>query len=175
MIKKEIKEWIYTILVAIVLVVIIRYFIIDTRIVPTTSMVPAIVPGDRMFVEKITHRFVGLERGDVVVFEPPASSGLNEDLIKRLIALPGDTVEIKDGILYLNDTPVEEPYIAEPMDYVYEKQVVPSGKIFVMGDNRNRSYDSHEWGFADIGSVEGKALITYWPINRIKFWWKTQG
>jgi signal peptidase I len=171
---REIKEWIYTILIAIVLVVIIRAFLLDTRIVPTTSMVPTIVPGDRLFVEKISHRISGLERGDVVVFEPPVSSGLKDDLIKRLIALPGDTIEVKDGKLLLNGVAVDEPYIAETIEYSFEKQVVPAGKMFVMGDNRNRSYDSHEWGFAEIESVEGKALITYWPLDRIKFWWKTQ-
>ncbi|MDX9871307.1 MAG: signal peptidase I [Clostridia bacterium] len=172
---KEIKEWLYTIGIAVVLVIIIRAFILDTRIVPSTSMVPSIVPGDRLFVEKITHHISGLDRGEVVVFEPPPASGLTDDLIKRLIALPGDTVEVKDGKLYLNDVPQEEAYIPEPIEYTYEKQVVPPGKIFVMGDNRNRSYDSHEWGFVDIDSVEGKALLTYWPFDRIRFWWKTQG
>ncbi|NSW92695.1 MAG: signal peptidase I [Firmicutes bacterium] len=172
--KQEIKEWIYTILIAIILVVIIRTFVLDTRIVPTTSMVPTIIPGDRLFVEKISHRISGLNRGDVIVFKPPASSGLKEDLIKRLIALPGDTVEVKNGKLYVNGVPKEEPYLAEAMNYTYEKKEVPPGKIFVLGDNRNRSYDSHEWGFADLKSVEGKALITYWPLDRVRLWWKTQ-
>lgn len=174
--KQEIKEWVYTIVIAVVLVIVIRTFLLDTRIVPTTSMVPTIIPGDRLFVEKVTHQFIGVERGDIIVFEPPPSSGLEDDLIKRLIALPGDTVEIKDGKIYINDILQEEPYLAEPIEYTYEKTVVPPGKIFVLGDNRNRSYDSHEWGFADLNSIEGKALMTYWPLDRIKLWWKeTQG
>lgn len=168
--KHEIKEWIYTIAVALVLVVIIRTFILDTRIVPTTSMVPTIKAGDRLFVEKITYRFKGLERGEVIVFKPPAQSGLKDDLIKRLIALPGDTVEVKSGKLYVNDIAQEEPYLAEPIQYSMEKLEVPDNKIFVLGDNRNRSYDSHEWGFADIGSVKGKALLTYWPLDRVRTW-----
>ncbi|MCR4441403.1 MAG: signal peptidase I [Peptococcaceae bacterium] len=169
--KKEIKEWIYTIVTAVILVVIIRTFILDTRVVPTTSMVPTIMPGDRLFVEKITYRLKGLERGEVIVFKPPASSGLKEDLIKRLIALPGDTVEIKDGKLYVNGEAKEEPYLNEPIQYTFNKMVVPPGKIFVLGDNRNRSYDSHEWKeLADLDSVKGKAFITYWPLNRIKIW-----
>lgn len=168
--KQEIKEWIYTILIAVVLVVIIRTFLLDSRVVPSTSMVPTIKPGDRLFVEKITHRFSGLERGEVIVFRPPPQSGLKDDLIKRLIALPGDTVEVKDGKLYINDEPQEEPYINEPIEYTFKKATVPEGKIFVMGDNRNRSYDSHEWGFADLADVKGKAFFTYWPLNRITLW-----
>lgn len=168
--KQEIKEWFVTIAVALVLVVIIRTFILDTRIVPTTSMVPNIVPGDRLFVEKITLHFQGLERGEVIVFAPPEQSGLTDDLIKRLIALPGDTVETKDGKLYINDIPQDEPYLAEPIQYTTGKVSVPEGKIYVMGDNRNRSHDSHVWGFAEIEDVKGKALLTYWPLNRIRMW-----
>jgi len=167
---QEVKEWILTILIAIVLVVIIRTFLLDSRVVPTTSMVPSIEPGDRLFVEKLTHRFSGLNRGDVIVFKPPQSSGLKDDLIKRLIALPGDTVEVKDGKLYLNDVAQEEPYLNEPIEYAMPKKVVPEGSIFVMGDNRNRSLDSHVWGVAEISSVKGKAWITYWPVNRIRTW-----
>jgi len=167
---QEIKEWIYTILIAVVLVILIRAFILDSRVVPSTSMVPSIVPGDRLFVEKITHRFFGLERGDVIFFKPPHNSFLKDDLIKRLIALPGDTVEVKDGKLYLNGEPQDEPYINEPIEYEMPKLVVPPDSIFVMGDNRNRSLDSHVWGVAEISSVKGKALLTYWPLNRIRTW-----
>ncbi|MBZ4655155.1 MAG: signal peptidase [Peptococcaceae bacterium] len=168
--SKEIKEWIMTILLAVVLVLIIRTFVMDSRIVPTTSMVPTIIPQDRLFVEKITHRFSGLHRGEVIVFKPPVQSGLKDDLIKRLIGLPGDTVEVKNGKLYVNDVVQNEPYLAEPMQYSYKKVTVPEGKLFVLGDNRNRSYDSHEWGFVDITSVKGKAFITYWPLHRFKVW-----
>lgn len=168
--KHEIKEWIITILVAVVLVIVIRTFLLDNRVVPTTSMVPTIQPGDRLFVEKITHKISGVERGDVIVFEPPADLNLNGDLIKRLIALPGDSVEVKNGKLYVNDVVVEEKYVAEPIQYTMEKVVVQPGKIFVLGDNRNRSYDSHAWGLADKDSIKGKALVTYWPFNRVKVW-----
>lgn len=169
-VKQEIKEWLLTILIAVVLVVIIRTFLLDSRIVPTASMVPTIQIGDRLFVEKITHRFQGLERGDVVVFSPPAASQLDDELIKRVVGLPGDTLKMEDGILYVNNEPQNEPYIAEPIQYEFPELVVPEGKMFVLGDNRNRSYDSHEWGFADISTVKGKAWITYWPISRWKYW-----
>jgi len=168
--KQEVKEWVITILTAIVLVIIIRAFILDSRIVPTPSMVPTIQCGDRLFVEKITHRFWGLERGEVIVFVPPEQSQLTDDLIKRLIGLPGDTIEIREGTLYINNEPLEELYLAEPIQYEFGQVKVPEGKIFVLGDNRNRSFDSHEWGFADLDSVKGKALITYWPLDRLKYW-----
>jgi signal peptidase I len=168
--RQEIKEWVIVVLTAIISVLIIRTFILDSRIIPSPSMVPSIQPGDRMFVEKITHRFKGLERGDVIVFAPPKESGEKDDFIKRLIGLPGDTVEVKDGKLYVNDEPQDEPYLAEPMRYTYNKVKVPEGKIFVMGDNRNDSLDSHVWGFADIKSVKGEAFFTYWPLNRMKYW-----
>lgn len=168
--RQEIKEWIYTILIAIVLVIFIRTFLLDSRIVPSSSMEPSIVPDDRLFVQKITHHISGLERGDVVVFSPPPESGLTDDLIKRLIALPGDTVEVKDGKLYLNGEPQEESYILESINYEYPLTTVPEGRIFVLGDNRNRSLDSHVWGFADISSVKGKAWVTYWPLKRIRTW-----
>lgn len=167
---QEIKEWIYTILIAVTLVIILRTTILDSRVVPTTSMVPTIKPNDRLFVEKVTHRIYGLKRGDVIVFKPPIDSGLKDDLIKRLIGLPGDTVEIKNGKLYLNEEPQNEPYLNEPIQYTMEKRIVPEGKIFVLGDNRNRSHDSHAWGYAEITSVKGKAFITYWPINRFSVW-----
>lgn len=168
---QEIREWIFTILIALVLVIIIRTFILDSRVVPSSSMVPAIVPGDRLFVEKISHRFNGLSRGDVVVFKPPQKANLKDDLIKRLIALPGDTVEVKNGQLYLNDVAQDEPYLNQkPIEYTMAKKVIPPGSIFVMGDNRNNSLDSHVWGVAEITSIKGKAWITYWPLNRIKMW-----
>ena len=126
--KQEVKEWVMTILTAVVLVIIIRAFILDSRIVPTPSMVPTIQCGDRLFVEKITHRFWGLERGEVIVFVPPKQSQLTDDLIKRLIGLPGDIIEIKDGTLYINNEPQEEPYLAESIQYEYGPVKVPEGK-----------------------------------------------
>lgn len=168
--KQELKEWLITILTAVVLVIILRTFVLDSRVVPTPSMVPTIQPWDRLFVEKITHRFKGLERGEVIVFAPPEQSYLKDDLIKRLIALPGDLVEIKEGEVYVNGEVLTEPYIAETVQYEFPLQEVPEGKLFVLGDNRNRSYDSHEWGYLDLDNVKGKALLTYWPLKRIKYW-----
>ncbi|HHZ16921.1 MAG TPA: signal peptidase I [Clostridia bacterium] len=170
--RKEIQEWTITFLEAVVLFIIIGIFVADVRMVPSASMVPTIQIGDRLVVEKITHRFWGLERGDVIVFEAPDELGMRDDLIKRLIGLPGDTVEVRDGRLYVNNQLQDEPYLAEAIAYDFPAVTVPEGKIFVLGDNRNFSYDSHEWDciFANIDDVKGKALFTYWPLDRLKYW-----
>jgi len=168
-IRSELREWLIVLIVSLLVVIPVRIFALDNRSVPTSSMMPTILPGDRLFIDKISYRFQKMERGDIVVFSPPPEIDVQDDLIKRLIALPGDVVEIKGGILYINDTPQHEPYINEPIKYSLTRTEVPEGKIFVLGDNRNLSYDSHIWGFADIDSVKGKALWRYWPLSRMAF------
>ena len=140
-------------------------------IVPSGSMTPTIRPGDRLFVEKVTYHFTGVSPGDIVVFQPPEASGYTDDLIKRLIGTEGDTVEIKDGMLYVNDCLIEESYVTNLINYDMAKIVIPKGKAFMLGDNRNYSVDSHVWGFADVSSIKGKALLIYWPINRFRIIW----
>ncbi|MDR1204213.1 MAG: signal peptidase I [Peptococcaceae bacterium] len=169
--KEDIKEWALLLLTAVAIVLVIRMTILDNRIVPSGSMMPTIRPGDRLFVEKVTHHFGGVHPGDIVVFDPPEAANFEDDLIKRLIAVAGDSVEVKNGTLYVNDHPVDEPYVEDPMNYEMAKQTVPDGKIFVLGDNRNSSLDSHRWGFADLDSVQGKAMLIYWPLNRLHFIW----
>jgi signal peptidase I len=169
--KEDIKEWALLLLTAVAIVLVIRMTILDNRIVPSGSMLPTIRPGDRLFVEKVTHHFAGVHPGDIVVFDPPEAANFEDDLIKRLIAVAGDSVEVKNGTLYVNDHPVDEPYVEDPMNYEMAKQTVPDGKIFVLGDNRNSSLDSHRWGFADLDSVQGKAMLIYWPLNRFHFIW----
>lgn len=168
--RKELREWVISIVVVLLIVIPLNIFALDNRRVPTGSMVPTIHPGDWLFVDTLTYRFRELERGDIVVFAPPDQLDIEDDLIKRLIGLPGDTIEIKDGQLYVNDIPQEEPYIEETIEYTMAKIRVPEGKIFVLGDNRNFSYDSHVWGFVDISNVKGKALWRYWPLSRLKVW-----
>jgi signal peptidase I len=169
--KEDLKEWALLLLTAVSIVLVVRMAILDNRIVPSGSMIPTIRPGDRLFVEKVTSRFGGVHPGDIVVFKPPEASGFTDDLIKRLIAVEGETVEIKDGKLYVNDQPIKEPYVEETINYELEKQTVPEDKVFVLGDNRNYSVDSHYWGFADEDSIQGKALLIYWPLNRFRFIW----
>jgi len=107
--------------------------------------------------------FGGPQRGDVVVFEYPRDP--SQDYIKRVIGLPGETVEVKSGVVYVDNKPLNEPYIKEPPFSAYGPVKVPQDSLFVMGDNRNGSSDSRAWGFLPIDRVIGKAMIVYWPFG----------
>jgi signal peptidase I len=104
------------------------------------------------------------------VFVPPKKSGANEKFVKRVIALPGETVEVRAGAgVFINGRRLQEPYLRELPGYWMPARVVPQGKVFVLGDNRNQSYDSHAWGFLDQESVQGVMIFRYWPVTRIGF------
>lgn len=120
-----------------------------------------LIPGVHPEGNSITWLFGGPKRGDVVIFEPP--DVVNEDYIKRVIGLPGDKVEVKNGKVYINDIALDEPYIREAPFSPFPAAVVPSGHLFVMGDNRNASRDSRSFGMLSIDLVVGKALMVYWP------------
>lgn len=107
--------------------------------------------------------FRGPRRGDVVVFRYPRDP--SRDFIKRVLAVPGDSVEIKNGEVYVNGNTVDESYIANPASYDLPLEVVPEGNYFVLGDNRNNSFDSHVWGFVPEGNIIGEAMLTYWPLK----------
>lgn len=167
--KAFIKEIVSIVVVAFVLAMILRTFVIEGRVIPTGSMLPTIQLQDRVMVNKFIFYFKDPARGDIVVFEPPASIGQHEDYIKRIIGLPGETVEVKGGKVYIDGQALDEPYIAEPPSYEYGPVKVPDGCYFVMGDNRNMSYDSHLWnGWLTRDHIKGKAFLTYWPPSHIK-------
>lgn len=151
-----------TLILALVL-----YFLIDAVIarvrVENISMQPTLQPGEFLVVSKLAYRFSDYQRGDVVVFHHSAS----EDYIKRVIGVPGDLVEVADGAVKINGAGLEEPYISAPPEYTGSWQV-PEGMLFVLGDNRNQSSDSHKWGFVPTESVVGKALVVYWPLDEAK-------
>jgi len=168
---KELKEWVILLVSAAAIAIILRTFVVEPRHVPTPSMVPTIMVGDRLYVEKLTPRFGTLKRGMIITFQAPEQTGHEDHLVKRLIGLSGDTVEIKDGQLYVNDKAVDEPYLAEPMASDYPKVTVPEGKLFVLGDNRNNSLDSRAWGFVDVEDVKGQALFIYFPFSHMGSLW----
>jgi signal peptidase I len=129
------------------------------------SMLPSIMPEDRMIVLNMNNALP--ERECIVLFRLDAD-GLEEDYIKRVIGLPGDTVEIRDGKLELNGVQLEEPFLYEQeILYRFAPKTVPEGSCFLLGDNRNNSYDSSEWGFLPLDDITGKVVMIYWP--RIKF------
>ncbi|MBL0385795.1 signal peptidase I [Tumebacillus sp. ITR2] len=168
--KKNIFEWVRTIVIAVVLVFLFRHFVAEAFYIPSQSMEPTLKVGDRLYVEKVSYKFGDIKRGDIVVFTPPPSAKVPADedhLIKRVIALPGETVKVEDGIVYVNDKALDEPYEAEKPTMEYKPFTVPDGQIFVMGDNRNNSYDSRYWGTLPIENVVGKAFVRYYPFSQM--------
>lgn len=167
-IKDFIKELLSIVIIAFVLAMILRTFVIEGRIIPTGSMLPTIQLKDRVMVNKFIYRFKEPERGDIVVFDPPEALNTDLDYIKRVIGLPGDSVEMKNGKVYINGQPLKEPYLAESLDYEYGPVEVPEGCLMVLGDNRNHSFDSHYWNaWLTRDRLKGKAFLTYWPFNHI--------
>ena len=129
-----------------------------------SSMEPTLHNGEFLIVNRLAYRFGSPKIGDVVVFHPP--SDLEQEYIKRVIALPGDRVEISNGKVIVNGRALNEPYIAARPNYNYPLTLVPPGSLFVLGDNRNNSSDSHSWGPAPLNEVVGKAVFVYWPPSR---------
>lgn len=164
------SEFVILVIVAFVLAFGIRTAVAEVRWVPTGSMEPTIAIGDRLFTVKAIYYFKKPVRGDIVVFEPPSqvhSKTGNYPYVKRLIGLPGDTVEIREGLVYVNDKVYDVDSAREPR-YSYGPVKVENGTLFVLGDNRNESYDSHEWGFLPEENVIAKAVFVIWPFNHIK-------
>ena len=164
----EIKDWIVSIVVAVALAMFIRTFIVELYVVDGPSMRPTLESEERLVVNKFIYRFRVPEKGEVLVFQYPRDP--SRDFIKRVIATPGDTIEIREGRVLVNDQLLTEDYILEKTRSEYPKSTVPEGRIFVMGDNRNNSEDSR---FADVGFVpydliKGKAMLVFWPVSQYK-------
>ncbi len=165
---QEVKDWIISILIAVVLAFFIRYFIVELYMVEGPSMRPTLVNGERLVVNKFIYRFKEPERGDVLVFRYPRDP--SRDFIKRVIAVAGDTIELKDGRVFLNGQLQNETYIFEKTRGSYSLATVPAGTVFVMGDNRNNSEDSRfrDVGFVSLDMIKGKAVLIFWPFDHIK-------
>lgn len=164
---RYVLELIEIVIIAFALSWLIRTYILEARVIPTGSMLPTIQLEDRVIVDKFFFKhFDQLRSGDVIVFHPPASAHASDDFIKRLIGMPGDTIEIRNHTTYINGQPIYEPYILERTIKNVDPVIVPEGSVFVMGDNRNNSADSREWGFLPIENISGKTLFRYWPFDR---------
>ena len=169
-------EAIKTVATAGILALGIRTFVAEARYIPSGSMEPTLEVYDRLIIEKLSYRFRTPERGDVVVFNPPQTLKAQNVLkdkdkdtafIKRVIGLPGETIEVKMGRVYVNGTPLREKYIEEEPQYDYGPVTVPEDQYLVLGDNRNNSYDSHYWGFVPREKLIGRAWVRFWPLNRV--------
>ncbi len=161
------REVIETVLYALVLALLLRTFIIQAFWIPSGSMIPTLEPGDRVLVLKFWYKLpkVDYKRGDIVVFKYPVDP--KRDFVKRLIGLPGDTVEIRDGRVFINSREIAEPYVKHPDNFSMEPTQVPQDRYFCLGDNRANSQDSRFWGFVPEDFMRGPAVFRYWPLSRI--------
>lgn len=203
--KAGLKETVDTIVFVVVAVILIRFFIAELRWIPSGSMKPTLVEGDRIVVEKLTkypnlfknHAFENEpKRGDIMIFYPPfvklktdpwsvfsrLTGFFCKDIafIKRVIGLPGEKFEIKQGIngayhVYINDKPLEEEYIMSEYDFHKCREnmycgpfIIPEGQYFMMGDNRGNSQDSRFWGTLSKERFIGRAVCVFWPVSHIK-------
>jgi signal peptidase I len=184
------REYAEALVMAVVLALLIRGFLVQAFKIPSGSMLPTLQVGDHILVNKFVYGFrlpvVGTrvlalhppQRGDVVVFEYPVDP--SKDFIKRTIGLPGDVVQIRSKHVYINGQPWNDPHASyvdgpsngrrhSPRDN-YGPVTVPAHHLFVMGDNRDRSYDSRFWGFVDVDDVKGKAFLIYWSWDGDDRW-----
>jgi len=184
-VKAIIREYVESILIALVLALFVRTFIIQAFKIPSGSMIPTLQIGDRILVNKFIYGaklpfsdkhlpgFTDPKRGDIIVFEYPEDK--KKDFIKRLIAFGGETVEIRDGDIYIDGALVEDPIIKKLFYYNRGDFVngfsykVPDDHLFVLGDNSGSSRDSRYWGSLDEKLLLGKALVIYWPPKRMVF------
>jgi signal peptidase I len=160
------RENLRLIAIALVLAVLLRTFIAEPRYIPSDSMLPTLATGDRLVVEKVSYHLHPPHRGDIVVFTPPPElHRAGSAFIKRVIALPGQVVAIENGRVYLDGQPLREDYLAEAIDYTIPPVQVPPGQVFVLGDNRNHSNDSHVWGFLPQENIIGRAVWRFFPLD----------
>ncbi len=152
--------------ILIVITVAVAIFIVSRTAVQSfvivgVSMEPSFEEGQRLLINKAVYRFREPARGEVIVFHPPNNQ--RTDYIKRIVALPGDTVEIKEGVVYINGSNLYEPYIEDPPGYTLGEKKIPDNNYFVLGDNRNNSNDSHNDWTVKRKDIIGKAWLSIWP------------
>jgi signal peptidase I len=152
-----VRETVETVLIAVVLALVVRTFVVESFQVQGHSMEPTLHDGERLLVSKFVYRFTDPARGDIVVFRYPLRQ-----------ARPGDGVRIERGRVYVNGQPLEEPYVLRTGDYSMPERIVPPGQVFVLGDNRMNSEDSRYFGFVPIDLLVGRALLVYWPPDRVR-------
>ncbi|WP_204106337.1 MULTISPECIES: signal peptidase I [Spirulina sp. CCY15215] len=176
-------EALKTIALSAVLAIGIRQFVAEARYIPSESMLPTLEINDRLMIEKMSYRFRKPLRGDIIVFNPTDSlerQKFHDAFIKRVIGLPGETVELKDKKVYINGKSLDEDYIARKdstevnicrfqpdKPYLSEPVTIPKGSYLVLGDNRSNSYDSRCWGIVPYEKIIGRAAVRFWPPARM--------
>ena len=165
---EEAKDWVISIFAAVIMALLIRTFIVELYIVDGPSMRPTLQHEERLVVNKFIYKIRNPEKGEILIFKYPRDT--SRDFIKRVIATGGDTIEIKEGRVYVNDQMLKEDYILEKTRTEYPKVTIPEGTVFVMGDNRNNSDDSRfaDVGFVPLDLIKGKAVVVFWPLDNIQ-------
>jgi signal peptidase I len=161
-------EFLIILLVSFVLVFgFVRPFVVEAFWIPSASMVPTLKYGDRVLVNKFIYRFTEPQRGDIIVFKSVEGDG--QDLIKRVVGVPGDEIAVRGGTLFVNGEPQKEPYVNKkfPDRSFYAPTTVPKDHVFAMGDNRANSQDSRIFGPVPEKNIEGEAFLRFWPPDRI--------
>jgi signal peptidase I len=169
---KSILEWLGVILGALLVALLIKTFLLQAFYIPSRSMEPTLRIGDRVLVNKLSYKMHDINRGDIVVFERPPDEPPDaiKDLIKRVIALPGETISSQNGKVFIDGRPLDEPYLeAGTMTENLPPTLVPEGHVFVMGDNRSDSRDSRYFGPIEEELVVGRAFVRIWPITHLGF------
>ncbi len=165
-VRSWLRELLEAVLPALVIVLVVNIFLAQATRVEGQSMDPSLRDNERLIIEKITYRFRSPQRGDIVVLRRPQRSV--DPLIKRVIGLPGETVAIHDGLVYINGEPLSEPYLNQSTWGSMAPVVVPEGHVFVMGDNRRSSNDSRAFGVVPLDDIVGRAWLRYWPPSEIE-------
>ncbi len=169
--KSVLREYAEALIIAVLLALVIRTFVVQAFKIPSGSMLPTLKIGDHLLVNKFLYYFEPIRRDDIIVFKFPQDE--TRDFIKRVIGLPGETLEVRGRQVLINGVPLKEPYAVYsdgPFAQALEREhlgplVIPPGNFFMMGDNRDHSMDSRVWGLLDIHKIKGKALIVYFSLR----------
>lgn len=161
MVKAFFRDTLITLLLTIVVFFVVQNTI-QVSIVNGSSMEPDLHSGQRLIVNKVAYYLGDPQRGDIIIFRPPPNP-LSTPYIKRIVGLPGETVEVKSGVVYVNGKPLDEPYIKEKANYSRPAEKIAADNYYVLGDNRNNTNDSHIWGPVPRENIIGKASLSIWP------------
>lgn len=169
--RQTVAENVKLVAIALTIAIVVRIFIAEPRFIPSPSMVPTLAVGDRLLVEKVSYHLHPPHQGDIVVFQPPPQLQeygyrASQAFIKRVIGLPGQQIQVTGGKVYVDGKALDEDYILAAPAYEMPSVRVPENSLFVMGDNRNDSNDSHVWGFLPTENLIGRALLRFWPLEK---------